>query len=120
MLSVEATARDRQHGSNPLLPSAEQCLAAMKTRIKIIHGVSKTLTGNLSKQLLISHALTCWIRLSIHQSLAQSTFGICLSILCLSKKSTRKEGEIGREPQAVKAPGQMLWIMAVALHNVNF
>lgn len=68
MVPVEATARDEEHCSegrvdknevDPLLPSAEQCLAAMKTRIKIIYGVSKTLTGNLSESLLISHAFTC-------------------------------------------------------------
>lgn len=68
VVPVEATARDEEHGSegrvdenevDPLLPSAEQCLAAMKTRIKIIHGVSKTLIGKISESLLISHAFTC-------------------------------------------------------------
>ena len=55
MVTVEAaTARDGQqrsegHGDKvevaPPLTSAEQCLAAMKTRIKSIHGVSKIATG---------------------------------------------------------------------------
>lgn len=65
MVSVEATARDRQQRSeahsdkdevDPLL-TAEQCLAVMKTRIKIIHGVSKMFTGNLSEQLPISKTI---------------------------------------------------------------
>lgn len=53
MVSAEAAARDRQQGSeggdgdrvevDPLPTSAEQCLAAMKNRIKAIHGVSTTL-----------------------------------------------------------------------------
>lgn len=63
MVSTEATARDSQQGSagrsdkdevNTLLTSAEQCLAAMRTRIKIIHGVSRMLTGNFTNQLLIT------------------------------------------------------------------
>lgn len=52
MVSIEATARavgqQASEGGDgdkkkvgPLLTSAEQCLAAMKTRIKVIHGVSK-------------------------------------------------------------------------------
>lgn len=49
MVCAEATARDGQQDSEgsgekevfTLLTSAEQCLAAMKTRIKIIHEVSK-------------------------------------------------------------------------------
>lgn len=69
MVSVEATASDGQqrsggHGDEdevgPLLTSAEQCLAVMKTSIKIIHGVSKTFTGRLSDQLLISNAFSCY------------------------------------------------------------
>lgn len=49
MVCAEATARDGQQDSEgsgekevfTLLTSAEQCLVAMKTRIKIIHEVSK-------------------------------------------------------------------------------
>lgn len=55
MVSAEATGRDGQQSSegpgdkqevDHLLISAEQCLAALKTRIKIIHGVSKTKAVN--------------------------------------------------------------------------
>lgn len=51
MVSVEAKARDRQQGSedgdtdkdevDPFLTSAEHCLTAMETGIKITHGLSK-------------------------------------------------------------------------------
>lgn len=58
MVSLEATGRDRQqcsegHGDkeevNPLL-TAEQCLAVMKTRIKIIHGVSNRKSFTLASK----------------------------------------------------------------------
>ncbi len=68
MVSVEATARKEQQGSeghgykdevNPLLSTAEQCLTAMKTRIKITHGVSKMFAGILSDKLIINNAYAC-------------------------------------------------------------
>lgn len=54
-MSVEATANNKLRASdgpdakdNPQLLSAEQCLATMRKRIKIIHGVSTAVTGKLS------------------------------------------------------------------------
>lgn len=61
MVSVEATANNKLRASdgpdakdNPQLLSAEQWMAAMRKRIKIIHGVRMTVTGKLSDKLHIS------------------------------------------------------------------
>lgn len=60
MDSVEVTAREQgsegrgyKDEVEPLLPPAEQCLAAMKTRIQITHGVSKMFAGKLSDKLIV-------------------------------------------------------------------
>lgn len=62
MVSIEATARaagqqaseggdgDKKE-AGPLLTSAEQCLAALKNRIKTIHGVSMIPISFLFKEL---------------------------------------------------------------------
>lgn len=55
MVSVAATANNKPRASdgpdaqdNPQLLSAEECLAAMRKRIKITYGVSTAATGKLS------------------------------------------------------------------------